>query len=280
MVQTVFSHFHVVVLILGVSNLPVSNGFIVTQSSRSTVRWVRDDVPTSFSASSLAPTTITTNARKNSDRHSKLYQSSRASDTSTSSSRPSFLDINADLTGLGLLLTVPIIWGTYNSVVKMMYAMDPPVPGIFFSAAYFWIGALTLFVMRNALSLDSATVDSSPADAQSGPWWLTWKCGAELGTYLFLGASLQMYGLQSVPADRAGFLIQVRLYQNHADLNSHAFSSLPCWCRFWTSPPSKPKLLGLQVYSPSVACWSWNATVSSLISRPDQIQPVWPWIKA
>lgn len=154
----------------------------------------------------------------NADQHdshrppSKLYQSSRASDSTPRPSSSSVLDISTpDLTGLGLLLTVPIIFGTYNSVVKMMYAMDPPVPGIFFSAAYFWIGALTLFIMKNTLQLDAKTSadDTVNAPAETVPWWLTWKCGAELGTYLFLGASLQMYGLQSVPADRAGFLIQL-----------------------------------------------------------------------
>lgn len=117
--------------------------------------------------------------------------------------------------GLGILFTVPIMWGTYNPVVKYLYGLETPVPGLVFSAGYFWVGATTLWILQAIFSDRKNDEVSSPgatsingSDGPSNPG-LQWQCGFELGTYLFMGALLQVWGLRTVPADRASFLIQL-----------------------------------------------------------------------
>ena len=125
------------------------------------------------------------------------------------------------LSGLGILFTVPIAWGTYNPVVKYLYTLEHPVPGLVFSVGYFWVGATTLWILQailgnneeNKSSSIAASVgadDVSDADDATAPnQALQWQCGFELGTYLFMGAMLQVWGLRTVPADRAAFLVQL-----------------------------------------------------------------------
>lgn len=99
--------------------------------------------------------------------------------------------------GIVVLLTVPLAWGTYNPVVKYLYTIDPPVPGLVFSAAYYIVAAFTLWSIVALSKKDSST--SNPV----------WAGGIELGGYLFLGNLVQVVALRTVPADRAGFLVQL-----------------------------------------------------------------------
>lgn len=99
--------------------------------------------------------------------------------------------------GIAVLLTVPLAWGTYNPVVKYLYTIDPPVPGLIFSAAYYIVAALTLWLLLLLSQKDLRP--SSPA----------WAGGIELGSYLFVGNLVQVVALRTVPADRAGFLVQL-----------------------------------------------------------------------
>jgi drug/metabolite transporter (DMT)-like permease len=132
--------------------------------------------------------------------------------------------------GLAVLLTVPLAWGTYTPVVKFLYeVVDPPVPGLVFSAAYYGVAALSLQTIvafqrsttvtphhRPILSDTTAatTTTSLTTSTQSTTHISThspaalWG-GIELGTYLFIGNILQVLGLKTVPADRAGFLVQL-----------------------------------------------------------------------
>ena len=111
--------------------------------------------------------------------------------------------------GILILLTVPLAWGTYTPVVKYMYdRMDPSVPGFVFSAGYYLVAAGVLSAL-NALNyqndmsdVDTVEKDHSKEDAST-------VGGLELGSYLFLGNGFQVVGLQSVPADRAAFLVQL-----------------------------------------------------------------------
>ena len=106
-----------------------------------------------------------------------------------------------------MLLTVPLAWGTYAPVVKYVYEMDPPVPGFVFSAAYYLIASASLLT----LSISSTNTDEEdpPEVSKDGSMSLPIQGGIELGSYLFLGNCLQVVGLETVPADRAAFLVQL-----------------------------------------------------------------------
>lgn len=117
--------------------------------------------------------------------------------------------------GLVVLLTVPLSWGTYAPIVKSIYELEIPVPGLVFSAAYYFIAAVTLSLLT-LLSSDVVTEKSKDV----GDFMLTNKSsnqstspqlsgGIELGSYLFIGNCLQVVGLKEVPADRAAFLVQL-----------------------------------------------------------------------
>jgi drug/metabolite transporter (DMT)-like permease len=135
-------------------------------------------------------------------------------DTTSTSCRPSLTPtsppINTPINsitnertlGILILLTVPLAWGTYTPVVKYMYErMDPAVPGFVFSAGYYLVAAATLSTL-NTWSLRNVNDESrEEGGATMG--------GLELGSYLFLGNGFQVVGLQTVPADRAAFLVQL-----------------------------------------------------------------------
>lgn len=46
--------------------------------------------------------------------------------------------------GVLVLLTVPLAWGTYVPVVRFLYEIQPPVPGLVFSARYYLLASFTL----------------------------------------------------------------------------------------------------------------------------------------
>ena len=107
-----------------------------------------------------------------------------------------------------VLLTVPLAWGTYAPVVKYVYEMDPPVPGFVFSAAYYLIASASLLTLMTMSSTN--TDEEDPSDvSKDGSMSLPIQGGVELGSYLFLGNCLQVVGLETVPADRAAFLVQL-----------------------------------------------------------------------
>ena len=110
--------------------------------------------------------------------------------------------------GVLVLLTVPLAWGTYAPVVKYVYEMDPPVPGFVFSAAYYLIASASLLTLMAMSSTN--TDEEDPSDvSKDGSMSLPIQGGVELGSYLFLGNCLQVVGLETVPADRAAFLVQL-----------------------------------------------------------------------
>lgn len=97
------------------------------------------------------------------------------------------------------------------------------MPGFVFSAGYYVVAAVTLRLLSNrsnntnddkiAEALDELTDDDKiimqseeEDDASSS---MTTRGGWELGSYLFIGNGLQVIGLQTVPADRAAFLVQL-----------------------------------------------------------------------
>ncbi|KAL7467477.1 hypothetical protein ACHAXS_007724 [Conticribra weissflogii] len=119
---------------------------------------------------------------------------------------------NAERTlGILVLLTVPLSWGTYTPVVKYMYdVMDPSMPGFVFSAGYYLVAALSLGVLsRGSTGGDGGVGDGEMDNDDENENDVVRRGGWELGSYLFLGNGLQVVGLQTVPADRAAFLVQL-----------------------------------------------------------------------
>lgn len=110
-----------------------------------------------------------------------------------------------------VLLTVPLAWGTYAPVVKYVYEMDPPVPGFVFSTAYYLIASASLLTLMSISSSSTTNTDEEqPATStENESMSLPIQGGVELGSYLFLGNCLQVVGLETVPADRAAFLVQL-----------------------------------------------------------------------
>jgi len=98
--------------------------------------------------------------------------------------------------GALVLLSVPLSWGTFAPVVKYVYDMPVPLPGFLFSACYYVVAATTL------CSLNLLQKEAQPSGK-------VLRGGLELGSYLFIGNALQIIGLQSVPADRAAFFVQL-----------------------------------------------------------------------
>lgn len=105
--------------------------------------------------------------------------------------------------GLLVLASVPLAWGTYGPVVKYLYEVQPAVPGIVFSSAYYIVASVVL----NALSCFSSSKneESSEDFGRKFPF----QGGLELGSYLFVGNFLQVKGLETIPSGRAAFIVQL-----------------------------------------------------------------------
>ncbi|CAJ1913047.1 unnamed protein product [Cylindrotheca closterium] len=119
------------------------------------------------------------------------------------------------LLGILVLLTVPIAWGTYTPVVKYLYAVKPAVPGFVFSACYYALAAATMSTLVAINSSGDSSSDGEEARTtiengkiKSNGGSIPIQGGLELGSYLFIANCLQVIGLQTVPSDRAGFLVQ------------------------------------------------------------------------
>jgi drug/metabolite transporter (DMT)-like permease len=134
------------------------------------------------------------------------------------------------------LIFVPFAWGTYAPIVEKVYSLDPRVPGTVFSCAYFAVASLStmalLFVnnlkdqrteiVKNAATNEFRTfqykdIQSSHQGSSSyqkvcsffDNLNLPTLAGIELGMIVFVGNMLQVLGLETIPADRAGFLMQL-----------------------------------------------------------------------
>jgi drug/metabolite transporter (DMT)-like permease len=159
--------------------------------------------------------------------------------------------------GIAVLLTVPLAWGTYSPVVQYLSTMvDPPLPGLVFSALYYTVAAVTLwsFVAVSALVGRDGTTKQQEAlllpvrkatrSNNSRNAAILVAGGLELGGYLFLGNLLQVLALRTVPADRAGFLVQLTtiivpfldayLFKNNND-DDDAAKKMPArtWLACW-----------------------------------------------
>mmetsp|Transcript_43554 Transcript_43554/g.49409 ORF Transcript_43554/g.49409 Transcript_43554/m.49409 type:complete len:462 (+) Transcript_43554:62-1447(+) len=125
---------------------------------------------------------------------------------SSSSSEGNTNNDNSDrVSGLLVAASVPIAWGTYSPVVKYLYQVEPVIPGIVFSAAYYIVASIVLNTIIQLQSNNNKEEVISDETDNSFPV----RGGIELGLYLFIANALQVTGLETVQADRAGFLVQL-----------------------------------------------------------------------
>jgi drug/metabolite transporter (DMT)-like permease len=127
--------------------------------------------------------------------------------------------------GVGVLLTVPIAWGSYEPAVRLLYKIQPDIPPFLFSFVYYLIATVALTTVSSFVSPRTEPQPQTQATAcdagvnntsllhekqQKEQQQLdTTSGGFELGTYLFVGNALQVLGLQEVASDRAAFELQL-----------------------------------------------------------------------
>ena len=49
--------------------------------------------------------------------------------------------------GILVLMTVPLAWGTFEPVVRYVYAIEPPIPGLVFAPCYYLVAATALSLL-------------------------------------------------------------------------------------------------------------------------------------
>jgi len=99
-----------------------------------------------------------------------------------------------DQAALVVLATVPLAWGSFEPATRYLYSLDPVMPGSLFSVGYYAVAATVLGFLWRLIS------PSEP---------VPWRAGAELGAYLFVGNGIQVWGLRTVPSDRAALFLQL-----------------------------------------------------------------------
>jgi hypothetical protein len=118
---------------------------------------------------------------------------------------------------LVLLNLVAVLWGTQHSVIKMVVgAAERPLNNVVgggdvvaaFTLARFFIGSLLSFPLSISPSINQPISSNFSATIQNNYTFLqvfetfnnndkvTWRWGAELGLWMFLGYALQAIGLQ------------------------------------------------------------------------------------
>ena len=166
------------------------------------------------------------NSKENGDNQQQqqdgfLLLQEESSDTTTTKSLP----ISDRNLGILVLLTVPLCWGTYGPTVRYLYELQPPVPGFVFSASYYTLAAFTMLILssfqqqpnnpssveQQPLSDETTHLINNKDDSDEIKLSNSFPImgGLELGMYLFVANCLQVVGLQTVPSDRAGFLVQL-----------------------------------------------------------------------
>ena len=116
---------------------------------------------------------------------------------------------------MAALVAVPIAWGTYGSAVKLAYALPEVPPSPILQLSFSVVSFAGLFLAA-ALADGGGVRESAAGEAEDAPGAPSAaaqpdavRAGLELGLYLFLGASIQLQGLQRTDAARAGFLVQL-----------------------------------------------------------------------
>ena len=108
---------------------------------------------------------------------------------------------SSTLLPLAVLMMVPLAWGTYGVAIKELYLLEAPPPELFFTVLNYVVSSITLTSVaalvgrpeeRDARRLDGT--DEPEHTSQRSALW----AGAELGGYLFIGSTLQVFGMRQV----------------------------------------------------------------------------------
>lgn len=114
---------------------------------------------------------------------------------------------NVPPTNLNALLLVPVVWGSYSPVVKSIYnnvdLIPPPV--LVFNLSSYLVSLSTLLLVSIITTKFGEELQQKEDQELTGN---EARIGAELGMYLFIGSTLQVFGIQQVSAMKAAVLVQ------------------------------------------------------------------------
>jgi len=105
---------------------------------------------------------------------------------------------------IAALLAVPLLWGSFTPVLKVLLKNKNHPPALLTNLLSHTIGA---FMLSNLWLLQSITQNSCPAaEPKARPRSL--RASAELGLYLFFGQLTQLLGLKNTSATTNAILVQ------------------------------------------------------------------------
>jgi len=107
------------------------------------------------------------------------------------------------------LLAVPLAWGTYGPAVELAFQQPHGPPPSVLSFAFCIVSTLSLTLARTLPLGKGDEADSSEEEDASSVDGETLRAGAELGLWIFLASTVQLFGLQATTAARAGFIVQL-----------------------------------------------------------------------
>ena len=112
-----------------------------------------------------------------------------------------------------VLASVPLAWGSYSPLVKSLYTTaELPPPGIIFNAISYAVSVCTLgslaFITKDGRKKRDIS-DEEAKNEENEKQRMTLIGGIQLGTLLFLGSNVQVLGIQSTSASKAGILVQL-----------------------------------------------------------------------
>eukprot|EP00188_Purpureofilum_apyrenoidigerum_P005313 Plantae.Rhodophyta-Purpureofilum_apyrenoidigerum.ctg6809.p1 GENE.Plantae.Rhodophyta-Purpureofilum_apyrenoidigerum.ctg6809~~Plantae.Rhodophyta-Purpureofilum_apyrenoidigerum.ctg6809.p1 ORF type:complete len:414 (-),score=64.08 Plantae.Rhodophyta-Purpureofilum_apyrenoidigerum.ctg6809:353-1459(-) len=115
------------------------------------------------------------------------------------------------LPGRLLLLSVPLLWGSFGPAVRFLYGVEhAPRPSLFNAERLTLSAMVYTVVLWYQLSDTRKEQENITTDTVVKPT-SSWVIGGiELGSYVFLANVAQVLGLQSVGAGRAAFLNQMQ----------------------------------------------------------------------
>ena len=154
------------------------------------------------------------------------------------------IQLEAPPLSIFLLNLVAVIWGSQHAVIKLIVEDSSAGP---FTLLRFGVAALIASPYTPGLSgfwKDAKNVNSDDSGNSSDngadkTLQNTWRWGAEMGLWMFLGFSFQAIGLATTTAQRSGFLLYlVRLTYHRTSLWQHlSFLYVNCcttwFVRFW-----------------------------------------------
>jgi drug/metabolite transporter (DMT)-like permease len=102
-----------------------------------------------------------------------------------------------------VLSVVPVAFGSYATAVQLLGTLSD-AQAVMLQCGTYAVAGAAVNCMRQGRNRHAS--DRGRALSMSGS---TWRAGAELGLWIFCGATLQSLGLQRTTAARAGFLVRL-----------------------------------------------------------------------